>query len=122
MKCKFKKTTGEQCKANAIYGGDFCFWHSPEISQEEKQDARVRGGKATKITITEPLEPIEINDTKDVVSLITDTINKVRDGSMDIKIANCLGYLAGHAIKGLENSEIEKRLESLEDKISEKYY
>jgi hypothetical protein len=36
---------------------------------------------------------------------------------MDTKIANCIGYLSGHMIKIFEISNIEKRLDKLEEMV-----
>jgi hypothetical protein len=54
--------------------------------------------------------------------LLADTINKVRSGKMDTKIANCIVYLSGHMVKIFEVkifeiSNIEKRLDKLEEMV-----
>jgi hypothetical protein len=49
--------------------------------------------------------------------LLADTINKVRSGKMDTKTANCIGYLSGHMVKIFEISNIERRLDKLEEMV-----
>lgn len=119
MKCIYKKDNGERCNADAMNGSEYCYWHSPEISPEERREAQARGGQAGKIKVKEPLEPIKIDTTKDVLTLITDSINRIRNGTMDVKLGNTLGYLAGTAIKALEISELERRLETIEKHLTE---
>jgi len=101
-------------------GSDYCFTHNPDISNEEKRKVRARGGQSNKIKIKKALSPIEIKQPRDVVSLLEDTINRVRAGELDIKIANCIGYLAGHLIKALEVAELTGRVEMVEKVILEK--
>jgi hypothetical protein len=49
--------------------------------------------------------------------LLADTINKVRSGKMDTKTANCIVYLSGHMVKIFEISNIEKKLDKLEEMV-----
>jgi hypothetical protein len=50
----------------------------------------------------------------DAVALLADTINQVRRGEIDPKVANAVGYLAGLLMKGLRETETERRLTALE--------
>ena len=92
----------------------YCFIHNPDVSVDEKRDIQARGGKANIVTVAEPLPPVKILEADDVVNLIADTINKVRAGEMDIRVANCLGVLSGQLIKAIELSNNDKRLAVIE--------
>jgi hypothetical protein len=116
-KCIEIKENGETCEAWAMGDSDYCYLHNPEITDEAKREAQIRGGKANKITISEPQEAVDIATSKDVVNLIADTINKVRAGSLDIKIANCIGFLSGHLLKAIETADIEKRVAFVESLV-----
>ncbi len=118
MQCKFIKQNNEQCRANAMQKCQFCFTHNPETG-EAKHQAVIRGGKSPKKNYN-PLISIEINDSKSVVKLLATTINEVRQGAVDLRVANCIGYLSGHLIKALEVSEIVGRVETLEGIILER--
>lgn len=120
MKCKFIKPDRTECNANAMTGSDYCFTHNPDISSEVKRKVRSRGGQGNKVKIKQALSPVDIRQPKDVVSLLEDTINRVRSGELDIKVANCVGYLAGHLIKALEVAELAGRVEMVEKVILEK--
>jgi len=49
-----------------------------------------------------------------VPPLLADTINRVRKGQLDPKIASTIGYLAGVLLRSIEVSELEERTRSLE--------
>lgn len=120
MKCKQTKGNGEQCNANAMSESDYCYLHNPDISEEEKKEAQTRGGSNRALTIKEPLPEMPLAKTQDAVLLLADTINKVRAGKMDTRIATTLGYLAGNLIKALEVSDLEERFERVEKLVAEK--
>lgn len=120
MKCKQIKENNENCMANAMRGSNFCYLHNPEIDDDEKQFHQSRGGQANKHTLQAPLEPVRVKTTSDVVVLLEDTINKVRSGELDLKTANCIGYLSGHITKALEIADIEKRIEVIERAVLKK--
>lgn len=120
MKCKFLKENSEQCQANSMVNSDYCYLHNPNITKEEKQLIQSQGGKANIIKIDEELPEIEIKSTNDVVKLLEDTVNRVRKGQIDIRIANTLAYIAGHLIKALEITDVGKRLERFERVIYER--
>ncbi len=120
MKCQFIKENKEECNANAMKGSVFCYLHNPGIPEIDKRQARALGGQNRVLTITTPLPLIKIKKTKDVIVLLTDTINRVRAGEIDIRTANCLGILSGHLIKAFEVSEIDNRVEKIERIILER--
>jgi hypothetical protein len=60
------------------------------------------------------LPPIELRDTRSLVALLENTINGVRGGTLQANTANCIGYLAGIALKALQASDLEKRIEMIE--------
>lgn len=117
MKCQ-QIVEGKQCGASAMKGGLFCYLHNPEISHEEKLEAQTRGGQNRSLKVYQPLLPIKIEKTGDIMKLLTDTINQVRQGSLDCRIGNTIGYLAGIALKAYETSELEGRLDKIEQSIS----
>jgi len=120
MQCKHTKENGEQCNGNAMNESDYCYTHNPDISEEEKKEAKARGGSNRAVLIKEPLAEMPIKKMPDVALLIVDTINRVRAGKMDIRVANCLGFLSDKLIKALEVSDLEERFEKLEQLVNEK--
>ena len=57
---------------------------------------------------------MKVEDCGDVVALISETINQVRKGMIDPRVANSVGYLANVLIKAFEQDELETRIERLE--------
>lgn len=116
-KCKFRKGK-KTCKNFALTDDDYCFFHSPKKAKE-RAEAQRKGGKkalAEKKRILEESN-IQIKNTSDVIKLLNETINQVRTGDIEVKIANCVGYLSGICLKALEQGDIEERLTALEDKV-----
>jgi len=101
-------------------GLDHCYMHNPDISDEEKREAKQRGGQARALTIANPLPVLPINEPNDAVLLIADTINRVRAGELDIKTANCLGFLSDKLLRAFEVSKLNDRVEIIERVILEK--
>jgi len=117
MKCQ-QMINGKQCGASAMRGGQYCYLHNPEVSSEEKLEAQTRGGENRRLKVYQPLLPIKIEKTGDVMKLLTETINQVRQGNLDCRIGNTIGYLAGIALKAYETSELEERLNKIERSIN----
>jgi hypothetical protein len=92
--------------------------HDPEMKEDHKLICQ-KGGQTPKKNFT-PLAPIFLDDPSDVVNLLADTINKVRTGDLDLRVANCIGYLSGHLIKAFEIAEIERRIEVIERAVLKK--
>ena len=120
MQCSFIKPDGTQCNANAMSGLDYCYTHNPDISNEEKREAKQRGGQNRAVAISEPLPLLKITEPNDAVLLIVDTINRVRAGELDIRVANCLGFLTDKLLKAFEISKLNDRVEIIERVILEK--
>lgn len=73
----------------------------------------VKGGLMSK-KVNLNLEPLSIKAPQEVAILLEDTINGVRSGKIPPKIAYTIGYLAGHALKALEASNLDRRIEVVE--------
>jgi len=119
-KCTHTKEDGTPCGAFTMTGSEFCYLHNPAISDTEKKLAQTKGGANRALTIGEPLPPVRLTTPSDAVMLIADTINRVRAGQLDVRIANCIGVLSGHFIKALELSQLKDKVELIDRIILEK--
>jgi hypothetical protein len=117
MRCIYIKEDKEQCKANSMSDSNYCYLHNPDISEEEKRDAQIRGGRNRSLALTEPLNKITVNSSEDIFTLLDTTIQEVRDGELDPKIANTIGYLAGVMIKAYEVAKLERKVLDLEQAL-----
>ena len=98
-------------------GKSFCFSHEPSVAEERQQAVR-RGGRALKPRKgASQLAPIAIKSVGDILTLLEDTLNRVRTEPMTHQKANCIGYLSGIALKALEQNNLETRLEAIEHAI-----
>ena len=111
-KCKHTLDDGTSCGAWALKEKNFCFSHDPD-SRERKLEAVRKGGLAREITIDTPLATIAVASPKDVVTLLAQTINEVRAGTLDPRIANTIGYLTGHLIRAFEVAELDGKMEEV---------
>ena len=118
--CQHIKANGKPCQAFAVNGSNYCFWHDPAKARE-RGEARSRGGKTTmgKPTVL-PGSEFRLDSLASLVTLIEETINQVRTGAIEVRIAQVTGYLAGVAIKAMEQAELEKRAEALEQIVSQR--
>jgi len=120
MKCQFIKPDGAKCEAHAVKDSEFCYFHNPDISDEEKREAQSNGGKTKALTLKEPLPELVLAKPNDAVLLIADTISRVRAGTLDIRTANCLGFLSDKLLKAFEVSKLNDRVEIIERVVLEK--
>lgn len=103
---------GKQCGAWAMHDKDFCYRHNPE-SRALSIEASRQGGLAREVEIETPLEPIPVHSPRDVVTLISRTINEVREGRLDPRIANTIGFLSGHLLRAFEIAELESKVDEV---------
>ncbi len=108
----------EGCQSFALDSG-LCFSHDP-AKQGEKISAVTKGGFAPK-KVRLDLPPVQIKTIPDVLTLLEDTINRVRNGEMpSSNPANTIGFLCGHVLKALEISELDSKLEVIDQVILER--
>lgn len=115
MLCLYKSSDDRQCRANATKTSAYCFMHDPAMADRQKVAASL-GGKSSKKN-ADPLEAIPVSSMVDVVKLLGHVVNEVREAKIDLRVANCIGYLSGHLVKAIESSAFEDRLKAIEDKL-----
>jgi hypothetical protein len=120
-KCEFLKRNGERCGADAQTGKNLCVFHDPARANDGRR-ARQAGGvhrsqAAAVLTSDTPDHPL--GDANQVSALLADSINRLRRGQLDPRVANAMGYLASVLLKALDQ-RLEERLAHLEAVISGK--
>ena len=115
-RCKARTKTGKKCNAPSAEGG-LCFFHAhPEKLSELGREG---GRKNRHWTPTDQdLARKALRSTGDVVSLLEETINRVRQGPFDLRAANTIGFLAGTLLKALDEWRIERHLLNLETVVT----
>ena len=112
--CSANKRNGSKCTVVAQAGSEFCFFHDPSRAGERRA-AQSLGGRGNRMRIlAEDTPDIKINCSADINALLCQTINQVRKGEIDPKIANSVGYLANIAMTAVDRNDLEKRIQKLE--------
>ena len=113
--CEFVKANGERCRGFALPNKAMCWFHEPSIAKE-RTEARRSGGKTRSkgaATLPADADDLPLKTTEDVKAALAVTINQVRRGELDAKIANALGYLMAALLRALEPGEQAKELAEL---------
>jgi hypothetical protein len=108
-----------QCKANAQTGAQYCFFHDPTLAKE-RAAARKAGGiaRTQKVVLPADLPVKPLRTAAQVVELLSETINQVRRGELDVRASNAIGYLSGVLLSAIEKSSYEDRLIALEAAVA----
>jgi hypothetical protein len=118
--CNGTKPDQTKCDVAALPGSEFCFFHDPSKAEERRQ-AQAQGGRNNRMkTLNESAPDVTIEDSGDTIALLSATINQVRKGQIDPKVANAIGYLANILMKATERDILEKRIDQLEVLLREK--
>lgn len=114
--CQATKQDGSPCLARPAPGETLCTFHDPKRA-EERAAGRSKGGESRsrpRVVVPGDQPDLGLNDIGDVCVLLGNTINQVRKGTLDVKVASTVGYLASILIRAIEGGELEKRLAILE--------
>jgi hypothetical protein len=99
--------------------GGLCYFHAnpDKASELGKRGGRAKGPKASPggaaEYIVRPLRSVD-DDTR----LLADTINDLRSGTIDSRLANTVGFLATGMLKSLQQGDLEGRLRAMEAVLS----
>jgi len=115
-KCHSLRKDGRACGADAQGGKSVCIFHDPKRSADAVR-ARRAGGMARSqpaSVLSSDTPEQTLRSLKEVSSLLSESINQVRRGEIDPRIANAVGYLSAILLKALEQGEVEERLSKVE--------
>jgi len=112
--CSGTKPDQSNCHAPALPGSEFCFFHDP-TKAGERREAQAQGGRQNRMKTLEATAPdVKVEDCGDAIALLVQTINQVRRGEIDPRVANSVGFLANILIRATEQDKLETRIEQLE--------
>lgn len=118
--CQFVKGTGERCRAKHLAGSKLCFFHDPAKVSEREAACRKGGHSRKMAALPKDAADFEIKKADDVVRLLSVTINQVRKGEIDPRVANAVGYLSGIILRAREQGDIDQRLKQVEQIVLNK--
>lgn len=108
------------CKAKPSKATGWCAFHDP-AKREALAEGRSEGGKKSRQQATGNLGPtaktLTLATKGDFLTLMALTINQVRRGELDTETGRTVGYLAGVALKALDDSGVDERVTQLEEKL-----
>jgi len=120
MKCQGTTKTGAPCEAAALVGRACCYFHDASVA-DQRQASRRKGGTVRSqkaAVLPEDAPDIALTNVADVMKLLGTTLNAVRKGSIDVKVANCVGYLSGIALRAFEAGAMADRLAVVEKQLA----
>ncbi len=117
-----RKCIVEGCRAWAMRDSDYCFRHDPRPEFEEKRRrASAKGGRKSRKypVVREQLPDVffKLKNLKDLAEFMEMVINGAMKNTMDLQKARTLGQLCQVMKSILEASDIEERLEKLEEVV-----
>ena len=101
-KCAAKNRKGERCGAWALKRGTQCAMHSdPELAAKmgSRHGRKVTFSPAPNV-LALPFRPLKSNG--DMIEFLEETMNRIRQGPVDIRTANVIGRLAGILLKAID--------------------
>ena len=110
--CTHIRKDGQPCQGFATTESMYCFMHDP-AQAAKRAEARRQGGKAGRVTIL-PDSELSVRTPEDIVNLLELTINDVRSGRVDVKIANAVANLINIASRAIEQATMATYLEAIE--------
>jgi hypothetical protein len=121
VKCHFRKKDGGRCGANAQPANGLCVFHDPARAEDGHRARQAGGVHRSRAAVVLPSETPDhaLGDANQVSVLLADSINRLRRGQLDPRVANAMGYLASVLLKALDQ-RLEERLAHLEAVISGK--
>jgi hypothetical protein len=112
--CRYTRPDGRKCQATPTADSGFCFFHDPERAHDRLQAQRTGGRRNKAVSLSADTPDCNLKNVGDVIALLGTTINQVRRGQVDPRIANTIGYLSAMLLKAQELGNIEQRLSALE--------
>lgn len=110
--CTAKTKAGKPCTAQAMHGAEFCYRHNPDISEADKKEASIAGGKARQVLTN--ADPVSLRNVTSIVELIESNINEVRSGNLDPKVSNAVVQNINALLKVYELAVADTRIRRLE--------
>ncbi len=100
------------CTAQAMQGASYCYRHNPDISDDDKKQASVAGGKKRQVMTN--ADPVSLRNIESIVSLIESNTNAVRSGEIDPKVSNAVVQNINALLKVYELAIVDTRVRKLE--------
>jgi hypothetical protein len=107
-RCSAKNRNGKRCRAWAVRGALQCSLHSQpgRATQLGSKHGRALKARLQGDVVYLPYRPLK--NAEQVCEMLKETINRVRQGSLDSSTAHTIGFLAGTYLKVHDQAQIEQ--------------
>jgi hypothetical protein len=120
-KCEFQKKNGGRCHADAQTGKNSCVFHDPAKASEGHRARRAGGIARSRLASVLPSDTPDhpLGNTKEVSAFLSASINQLRRGQLDPRVATGLGYLTNILLRALEQGPLEERMAKIEAALAQ---
>ena len=120
-KCEFRKQNDERCGADAQTGKSLCVFHDPTRAADGRRARKAGGIHRNRVAAVLPPDTPDcsLRNTTDVSAFLADSINQLRRGQLDPRVANGIGYLTTVLLRALEQGPMEERMAKIEAALAE---
>jgi hypothetical protein len=116
--CSARTKSGNECRTGAVTGTQFCALHGdPERAAEL---GRMGGRRNRHCVDTEPINITPPSTPEDVKNLLGQAMADVRAKKLEPRTATALTYMARVLLEAFETTDLQKRLERLEQEVRTK--
>ena len=122
FKCQFRKKNGTRCGANAQPANGLCVFHDPAKASEGRRARRAGGISRSRAAAVPPSDTPDhpLSNTTEVSAFLADSINQLRRGQLDPRVANGMGYLTSVLLRALEQGPLEERMAKIEAALAQR--
>jgi hypothetical protein len=95
-------------------------FHDPEKAADGRRARRAGGISRSRVAAVLPPDTPDhpLEDSRDISKLLAQSINQLRRGQLDPKVANAIGYQASALLRSLEQGRTQEPSSNLEDAVA----
>jgi hypothetical protein len=116
-RCESLTKMGQQCRALATNGSNYCFTHNPDLANKRNAAHKKGGTNSSKAKRLEKLVPPRLLP---VLGLLQRSLLETYNGQLKPNQATAIAALARALVSVFESGEMEERLRTLENRIEVK--
>ena len=119
--CSFRKKDGSRCGANAQPANGLCVFHDPARAVDGRRARKAGGIRRSQAAAVLPVHTPDhpLGNTLDVSAFLAHSINQLRRGQLDPRVANAVGYLTSVLLRSLEQGPLEDRMAKIEAALAQ---
>jgi len=115
VKCQAIAKSGKQCDRPALAGRRHCLMHDPESAELRREAGRAGGRNRANAVRAAKAMPAALSS-DDLLVRLSQVIDKAEKGEIEPGVVNCISGAARTMNEIRKTTEIERRLEELEQR------